>query len=99
MLICTCFMTVFAILGVQLFAGAFYSCNLDGGQEYDKQECEDACSNCWTNSVMNFDHVGNAALLLFWVAIGDWNDPLLNAVDSQGVDKGRSRNNNVSLSL
>lgn len=65
-------LVVFAIMGVQLFSGKFYSCN-DKTVEW-KTECVGSfvdpisgawVSREWANAHYNFDHLGNALTALF----------------------------------
>eukprot|EP00613_Pedinella_sp_CCMP2098_P008916 CAMPEP_0171677750 /NCGR_PEP_ID=MMETSP0990-20121206/55239_1 /TAXON_ID=483369 /ORGANISM="non described non described, Strain CCMP2098" /LENGTH=580 /DNA_ID=CAMNT_0012264227 /DNA_START=113 /DNA_END=1852 /DNA_ORIENTATION=+ len=92
------FFTVFAIIGVQFFAGKFWSCN-DGGVGV-VDECwgcfEDADftnpnAKCpvgfsqreWRNQKMNFDNVANALLSLYEVAgLEMWLDVMYAAMDT-----------------
>jgi hypothetical protein len=71
---------MFAILGVSLFGGKFYSCSNDS---YDtKGKCEDA-GYTWKNTDSNFDNVAEAMLSLFIISsLEGWPDIMYNAVDS-----------------
>lgn len=56
---------MFAILGVSLFAGKFYSC--EHSQLHDKGECEDYGLR-WVNADTHFDNVPQAMVALFIVS-------------------------------
>ncbi|KAJ9464281.1 Voltage-dependent calcium channel type D subunit alpha-1 [Diplonema papillatum] len=78
---------VFAVLGVQLFKGSFYSCNdpavtlkSECTGVFDEAVSVDAfgefivrsnVSRSWENEGTHFDHIGAAFLTLFEVGIGD----------------------------
>ncbi|KAF0720322.1 sodium channel protein para-like isoform X1, partial [Aphis craccivora] len=90
LLVCLMFWLIFAIMGVQLFAGKYYKC-VDNMTEKtlnheiipDKNVCL-AKNYKWKNSKMNFDHVGNAYLCLFQVAtFNGWMEIMRDAVDSR----------------
>jgi len=75
---------VFAIMGVQLWAGKFWSCN-DTSVESVKQ-CTglmaDGTARVWANKPLNFDNVLNAQLTLFEVAsLEIWLDVMYAAMD------------------
>jgi len=59
-------------MGVQFFAGKFYKCVDSSGDKFDpsvianKTHCLSSGYN-WTNSRVNFDHVGQGFLALFQV--------------------------------
>ena len=62
------FLLIFAILGVQLFAGAFGACTLEGAVARTRDECV-AAGGEWANPPFgSFDNVGAASLLLFEMA-------------------------------
>lgn len=72
LLVCVVFWLIFSIMGVQFFAGKFWKCVDGDGNKVstdivkNKQDC--ATQNLtWTNSAINFDHVGNGFLALFQV--------------------------------
>ncbi|EZA48301.1 Sodium channel protein para [Ooceraea biroi] len=72
LLVCLIFWLIFAIMGVQLFAGKYYKC-VDVNKttlSYEIIPDRNACyaeNYTWENSPMNFDHVGKAYLCLFQV--------------------------------
>ncbi|XP_026806613.1 sodium channel protein para-like isoform X1 [Rhopalosiphum maidis] len=90
LLVCLIFWLIFAIMGVQLFAGKYYKCvdpkdgkTLNHEIIPDKNVCI-AEMYKWENSKMNFDHVGNAYLCLFQVAtFNGWMEIMRDAVDSR----------------
>mmetsp|Transcript_2583 Transcript_2583/g.3505 ORF Transcript_2583/g.3505 Transcript_2583/m.3505 type:complete len:1818 (-) Transcript_2583:287-5740(-) len=99
------FFTVFAIMGVQFFAGRFWSCN-DGSVNvvdqcwgcFEDEEgmnpsplCPDGYSKRkWSNAKMNFDNTANALLTLYEVAgLEMWLDVMYAAMDTR---PGFSRN-------
>jgi voltage-dependent calcium channel L type alpha-1D len=93
------FFTVFAIMGVQFFAGRFWSCN-DGSVNrvdqcwgcFEDEEginpsdlCPDGYSQRkWSNAKMNFDNTANALLTLYEVAgLEMWLDVMYAAMDTR----------------
>lgn len=78
LLVCLIFWLIFAIMGVQMFAGKFFSCNMvtEAGLERvstdvaaTKEDCRKLNSSLyvWTNPQVNFDNVLNGYLCLFQV--------------------------------
>lgn len=78
LLVCLIFWLIFAIMGVQMFSGKFFSCNkiTDAGLERvsidvaaTKEDCRKLNSTeyIWTNPQVNFDNVLNGYLCLFQV--------------------------------
>lgn len=71
LLVCLIFWLIFAIMGVQLMSGKFYSCK-DNGTRLNasfvpnKTVCFEK-NFTWTNPKINFDNVLNAYLALFQV--------------------------------
>jgi len=65
--------TIFAILGVQIFSGRFWCCDLvpskfmDAPGENDAERCK-AAGGIWDTHVYNFDNIFNAMLALFVVS-------------------------------
>ncbi|RDD37346.1 Sodium channel protein 60E [Trichoplax sp. H2] len=90
-LVCSIFWLIFAITGVQLFAGTFGRCliNVDNStlaNVTNKTEC-DNMGYYWRNPVMNFDNLGNALISLFHIATLDgWKRLMKSAVDARGKD-------------
>ena len=82
------FYLVFAIIGVQFWAGKFWICNdlsVDNVSQcvgtYTNVD-GDAVVRIWSNAAMNFDDVGNAMLTLFSVASLElWLDVMYSAMD------------------
>ena len=72
LLVCVVFWLIFAIMGVQLFAGKFYKCvnetnmRIPPTEVANKIECYNK-NYTWVNSKVNFDNVGGAFLALFQV--------------------------------
>uniref|UniRef100_A0A1B0ATG3 Sodium channel protein n=1 Tax=Glossina palpalis gambiensis TaxID=67801 RepID=A0A1B0ATG3_9MUSC len=91
LLVCLIFWLIFAIMGVQLFAGKYFKCVDDNGTTLSHEIIpnKNACDSenlTWENSAMNFDHVGNAYLCLFQVAtFKGWIQIMNDAIDSREV--------------
>ncbi|XP_025407714.1 sodium channel protein para-like isoform X2 [Sipha flava] len=92
LLVCLIFWLIFAIMGVQLFAGKYYKCvdpKTDKMVNHEIIPDKNACiaeNYTWQNSKMNFDHVGNAYLCLFQVAtFNGWMEIMRDAVDSRDL--------------
>lgn len=91
LLVCLIFWLIFAIMGVQLFAGKYFKCVDDNHTTISHEIIpnRNACENenyTWENSAMNFDHVGNAYLCLFQVAtFKGWIQIMNDAIDSREV--------------
>nr|AAV93244.1 voltage-sensitive sodium channel [Musca domestica] len=105
LLVCLIFWLIFAIMGVQLFAGKYFKCK-DGNDSVLSHEIipnRNACKSenyTWENSAMNFDHVGNAYLCLFQVAtFKGWIQIMNDAIDSREVDKQPIRETNIYMYL
>lgn len=87
-LVCTLVYLVFAIMGVQLWAGKFWSCNdtsVNGVTECVGTYTVDGVSTAreWTNTRQNFDNVLNGLLSLFEVASLElWLDIMYFAMDA-----------------
>ncbi|KAG8510395.1 Sodium channel protein type 7 subunit alpha [Galemys pyrenaicus] len=107
-LVCLMIWLTFSIMGVDIFAGTFYTCinttsgeNLPVSQIRNESECENFIANrsvSWENRVMNFDNVGNSFLSLFQVAtFNGWMDVMYAAVDSVGVNRQPKFENSVSM--
>lgn len=77
LLVCLIFWLIFAIMGVQMFAGKFFSCNIiteAGLERLPAEEVPNATicrslnnSYTWTEPQVNFDNVLNGYLCLFQV--------------------------------
>ncbi|XP_063225568.1 sodium channel protein para isoform X2 [Bacillus rossius redtenbacheri] len=105
LLVCLIFWLIFAIMGVQLFAGKYYKCvdmnltTLSHEIIPDKNACI-AENYTWLNSAMNFDHVGKAYLCLFQVAtFKGWIQIMNDAIDSREVGKQPIRETNIYMYL
>lgn len=84
---------IFAIIGVQMFAGHFHECIDDHSEPVSVNivDDRDACyfnNFTWVNTKVNFDHVPNALFALLQVATmrGDLTI-LFNLMDTQGEDR------------
>ncbi|KAL6432412.1 hypothetical protein ACFW04_006775 [Cataglyphis niger] len=105
LLVCLIFWLIFAIMGVQLFAGKYYKC-VDANKTTLSHEIipdRNACfaeNYTWENSPMNFDHVGKAYLCLFQVAtFKGWIQIMNDAIDSREVGKQPIRETNIYMYL
>ncbi|KAK2588265.1 hypothetical protein KPH14_004294 [Odynerus spinipes] len=105
LLVCLIFWLIFAIMGVQLFAGKYFKC-VDANKttlSYEIIPDRNAClaeNYTWENSPMNFDHVGKAYLCLFQVAtFKGWIQIMNDAIDSREVDKQPIRETNIYMYL
>ncbi|XP_031630611.1 sodium channel protein para-like [Contarinia nasturtii] len=104
-LICSAFWLIFAIMGVQMFAGKFYQC-VDRNQTRLGIDFVDSRNTCidkhyeWTNSAVNFDNVIEAYLSLLQVAtFKGWIRVIQDAVDSREVDSQPLRDANLYMFL
>merc|ERR1719264_1570603 len=106
LLVCLIFWLIFAIMGVQLFAGKYFKCVDADGETFsadliaNKEAClaysEEAAF--WALPPMSFDHVGKAYLALLEVAIfKGWLDIMSAAVDSRGVGEQPIREINIYM--
>ncbi|XP_034940963.1 sodium channel protein para isoform X13 [Chelonus insularis] len=105
LLVCLIFWLIFAIMGVQLFAGKYFKCvdmnktTLSHEIIPDRNACK-AENYTWENSPMNFDHVGKAYLCLFQVAtFKGWIQIMNDAIDSREVNKQPIRETNIYMYL
>ncbi|KAG7205597.1 hypothetical protein KM043_007563 [Ampulex compressa] len=105
LLVCLIFWLIFAIMGVQLFAGKYFKC-VDGNKttlSYEIIPDRNAClaeNYTWENSPMNFDHVGKAYLCLFQVAtFKGWIQIMNDAIDSREINKQPIRETNIYMYL
>lgn len=104
-LISCLFYLVFGILGVQLFSGLMYRCQL-ATDEFDvalvdKSTCLGLSGYEWVNpSYANFDDIGHALLTLFEVgSLEGWPLVMYRAVDISGEDQAPQRDNNQPFAL
>lgn len=94
-LVCVLFMAIFAILGVQLFGGAFGRCGDGSGR--GAAECATDFAN---PHLGNFDSVPAAMLLLFELSsLECWPTVMFHAVDSVGPGLGAERGHNPGAVL
>ncbi|XP_057653303.1 sodium channel protein para isoform X4 [Diorhabda carinulata] len=105
LLVCLIFWLIFAIMGVQLFAGKYYKC-VDSNKSTLSYEIIPDVNACkaenytWDNSPMNFDHVGKAYLCLFQVAtFKGWIQIMNDAIDSREMHKQPIRETNIYMYL
>ncbi|ROT66502.1 Sodium channel protein 60E [Penaeus vannamei] len=102
LLVCLVFWLIFSIMGVQMFGGKFYKCIDPVDRKIlpvkivnNRSDCERLNYN-WTNSKINFDHVGYAYLALFQVATFEgWMEVMADAVDCRGLDMQPEREANI----
>uniref|UniRef100_A0A452IJ43 Sodium channel protein n=1 Tax=Gopherus agassizii TaxID=38772 RepID=A0A452IJ43_9SAUR len=99
LLVCLIFWLIFSIMGVNLFAGKFFSCvNTTSGNPFPREKIENKtdCENfmkshedvLWKNVKVNFDNVGAGYLSLLQVAtFKGWMDIMYAAVDSTDVSQ------------
>ncbi|XP_066158520.1 sodium channel protein para isoform X2 [Euwallacea fornicatus] len=105
LLVCLIFWLIFAIMGVQLFAGKYHKC-VDNNKTTLSWEIIPDFNACkaenysWDNSPMNFDHVGKAYLCLFQVAtFKGWIQIMNDAIDSRELLKQPIRETNIYMYL
>uniref|UniRef100_A0A8D8MA85 Sodium channel protein n=1 Tax=Cacopsylla melanoneura TaxID=428564 RepID=A0A8D8MA85_9HEMI len=106
LLVCLIFWLIFAIMGVQLFAGKYYKCvdheknPLSHHTVPDKEHCLKE-NYTWVNSKINFDSVGNAYVALFEVAtFNGWIEIMQDSVDSRTeLNKQPIRETNIYMYL
>ena len=106
------FLFVFAAMGVQLFAGQFFSCT--DKSKLTPQECKGhyvsftdfdyakpvILERKWQNSDWNFDDIGNAMVTLFTSSTGEgWPSVMFAAIDATGLDKGPVENNKPEVAF
>uniref|UniRef100_A0A158PKH5 Voltage-dependent L-type calcium channel subunit alpha n=1 Tax=Angiostrongylus costaricensis TaxID=334426 RepID=A0A158PKH5_ANGCS len=103
---------MFAIIGVQLFKGTFFSCNdlskvteAECRGEYIHYEDGDPTKpvskkRVWSNNDFNFDNVGDAMVSLFVVSTFEgWPDLLYVAINSNEEDHGPIHNSRQAVAL
>ena len=104
LLVCTLFILIFSIMGVNYFKGMFFYCSDSMALEplnYDtiltKQDCLDQGGK-WVNNHANFDNTVNAMSTLFQMMTTEgWVNVMENGIDSVGIDKQPKQNYNVWL--
>lgn len=91
LLICVLFLLIFAIMGVDFFKGAFYSCQGLSSTLLDSVTTKENClsvGGSWDNSNINFDNVLNAMLALFQMTTTEgWITVMNSGIDSRGINK------------
>ncbi|KAM7394509.1 hypothetical protein PAMP_021307 [Pampus punctatissimus] len=99
-LICCAFFIVFGILGVQLFKGKFFYCDVaDVSNITNKTQCLEA-GHRWIRRKYNFDNLGQALMSLFVLSCKDgWVSIMYDGLDAAGVDQQPIRNNNPWMLL
>eukprot|EP00094_Tigriopus_californicus_P006087 TCALIF_05863-PA protein Name:"Similar to para Sodium channel protein para (Drosophila melanogaster)" AED:0.15 eAED:0.18 QI:29/0.48/0.42/0.88/0.68/0.76/26/1108/2230 len=96
LMVCLIFWLIFAIMGVQMFAGKYYKCidlltGLRVSAEIvpNSEACLSENNTAWVNSRITFDHVGHAYIALFQVATFKGWIPIMNdAIDSRDKEAG-----------
>ncbi|XP_055311841.1 sodium channel protein para-like [Sitodiplosis mosellana] len=103
LLVCAAFWLIFAIMGVQMFAGKFYECvaNNQTRLDIDFVATRNACETKqyeWTNGPVNFDNVIEAYLSLLQVASAKgWIRLIEDAVDSRDVYTQPLKDSNIYM--
>ncbi|KAI1296926.1 Sodium channel protein para [Halotydeus destructor] len=99
LLVCLIFWLIFAIMGVQMFAGKFYGCyaidddgistRLSRQEVTNRSECVSSNNSyTWTEPQVNFDNVLNGYLCLFQVAtFKGWIEIMNHAIDNTGLNE------------
>lgn len=100
------FYLVFAIMGVQFWAGKFWSCNdtsVTGVSQCIGTYTDSTGATVareWSNAPMNFDNVLNGLLTLFEVASLElWLDVMYSAMDVTGLGEQPEHNNSAWFAL
>ena len=93
------FLTIFAILGVQLFAGRFASC-VDAPEVPTKAACVSG-GGVWENPAFgHFDDVFHAMLMLFEMSgMEGWPDVMFQGVDAAAEDGAPVENFNLGAAF
>ncbi|KAJ6641281.1 Sodium channel protein PaFPC1 [Pseudolycoriella hygida] len=100
LLVCLAFWLIFAIMGVQLFAGKFYSCVDSNGARVESVANRSMCDDddMWVNSFMNFDDVIQSYYSLLQVStFKGWISIINDAVDSRYVDATPIKETNIYM--
>jgi len=91
LLVCILFLLIFAIMGVDFFKGAFYSCQGLTDSQLNLVKTKENCINSggsWSNNFVNFDNVINAMFALFQMTTTEgWITVMNIGIDSRGIDK------------
>jgi hypothetical protein len=98
--LCAVLSIVYAILGVQLFAGKFGRCDNEGSQVNTRSGCL-ASGRTWSNPPFgDFDHIGSALLRLFEIStLEGWTELLWAGMDASQVDESPVHERSFYLSL
>jgi hypothetical protein len=84
---------IFAIVGINFFAGKFFFCSIDKYILHDQLTCEYAGGK-WMIYDHNFDDVMRGFITLYVVSsLEGWPDVMLQSIDIVGVDKGPAQEN------
>ena len=94
-------MSIFALLGMELFMGKFWSCRVvNDASSYTTQATCEAAGGKWRNAKFNFDNFGAALLSTFLLHAGDdWQEIMWVAMDTTGVGTGLKTDNNQAAAL
>ena len=105
LLVCSLFILIFAIMGVNFFKGTFYQCTdkpnaeveIDMSTIVTYDDCMEA-DGIWVGKSANFDNTVMAMLTLFIMMTTEgWVDVMNDGVDSAGIHKQPIENNNIGL--
>ena len=78
---------IFAVIGVSLFKGKYYTCSGTGPGINTKDDCLKAGYD-WSNSDSNFDNIIQAMRTLFILTTTEgWAGVMWTGIDAVGVDK------------
>ncbi|KAL4636203.1 sodium channel protein type 2 subunit alpha-like [Arapaima gigas] len=107
LLVCLIFWLIFSIMGVNQFAGKFYSCvNQTTGEPFSKEEvnnktqCLTKEGTRWKNLKINYDNVGAGYLALLQVAtFKGWMPIMYAAVDARKAGEQPGYEENVYMYL
>jgi hypothetical protein len=106
MLLSFFYLFVFGIVGVQFFAGRFYSCNDDSVA--GETECTgtflapdgSVTERVWSNAAFHFDNIFAGMLSMFQLTtLEDWPTMLANAVDVTEVGRQPQRDHSLGFAL
>lgn len=97
---------IFAIMGVSLFKGEFFSCVSTDGSNISKdlmdaivtkQDCLDLGGQ-WANAQTNFDNFFNAMSALFQMMTTEgWQNLMFQGIDATGIDMQPKKNTSVGM--
>jgi hypothetical protein len=105
LLVCSLFILIFSIMGVNFFKGSFYYCDTDYSKDYlkeidvskvkTKQDCLDE-GGAWVNQSSNFDNCIDAMSTLFQMTTTEgWVDVMYSGIDSVGIGYQPQKNHNT----